>query len=124
MDDDLPNGGLNWSITTQPAGDPCAIDGAVGSQHLSCDFGTLAVGGSATVTISSPTDAEDCGLKENTVTVSADGDISLDNNSDDGDITVNCGAIRILKQSTKTGNPLRLRRRHGVLGHGPARASP
>jgi len=106
LDDDLPNGGLNWSITTQPAGDPCSIAGAVGSQHLSCDFGTLAVGGSATVTISSPTDAEDCGLKENTVTVSADGDVTLDNNSDDGDITVNCGAIRILKQSTKTDNPL------------------
>jgi uncharacterized repeat protein (TIGR01451 family) len=106
LDDDLPDSGFNWSIDSQPAGDPCAITGAVGSQHLSCDFGTLPIGGTATVTISSPTDAEDCGLVENTVTVSADGDIDATNNSDDGDVTVNCGAIRILKESTKTGNPL------------------
>jgi len=97
--DTLPNSGLNWSIATQPAGDPCSIAGT--PQVLSCNFGTLPVGGSATVTISSPTDAEDCGLKENTVTVSATGDIDATNNTDPGDITVNCGAIRINKNSTK-----------------------
>jgi len=105
LDDDLPNGGLNWSITDDPAG-ACTITGAAGSQHLSCDFGTLEVGGTRTVEISSATDAADCGIKNNTVTVSADGDIDLSNNSDTGDITVNCAAIRILKQSTKSGNPL------------------
>jgi len=31
----------------------------------------------------------------------ANGDIDADNNSDDGDITVNCGAIRINKNTTK-----------------------
>ncbi|HEY3214756.1 MAG TPA: SpaA isopeptide-forming pilin-related protein [Actinomycetota bacterium] len=104
LTDTLPDSGLNWSITSQPVGDPCSISGT--PQVLNCNFGTLGVGEDRTVTISSPTDAEDCGLIENTVTVSADGDIDLTNNSDDGDITVNCGALRILKQSTKTGNPL------------------
>jgi uncharacterized repeat protein (TIGR01451 family) len=99
LTDTLPNSGLTWSITTQPAGDPCSIAGT--PQVLSCNFGTLPVGGSATVTISSPTDAADCGLKENTVTVSATGDIDATNNTDPGDITVNCGAIRINKNSTK-----------------------
>jgi uncharacterized repeat protein (TIGR01451 family) len=103
--DDLPNGGLNWAITDDPAS-ACEITGAVGSQHLSCDFGTIPVGETRTVTVSSPTDAEDCGTINNTVTVSADGDIDPLNNTDTGDITVNCGALRILKQSTKTGNPL------------------
>jgi uncharacterized repeat protein (TIGR01451 family) len=105
LEDLLPNDGLNWSITSDPAS-ACEITGAVGSQQLNCDFGTVPVGETRTVEISSPTDAEDCGLVENTVTVSADGDIDETNNTDDGDITVNCGAIRILKQSTKTGNPL------------------
>ena len=104
LTDTLPDSGLNWSITSQPSGNPCSISGT--PQVLSCNFGTLGVGEDRTVTISSPTDAEDCGLIENTVTVSADGDIDQTNNSDDGDITVNCGAVRILKQSTKTGNPL------------------
>jgi len=104
LSDTLPDSGLTWSIDTQPTGDPCSIAGT--PQVLTCDFGTIPIGESRTVTISSPTDAEDCGLIENTVTVSADGDIDETNNSDDGDITVNCGAIRILKKSTKTGNPL------------------
>lgn len=99
LTDTLPDSGLNWSITSQPVGDPCSISGT--PQVLSCNFGTLGVGEDRTVTISSPTDAEDCGLIENTVTVSADGDIDAANNSDDGDITVNCGAIRINKNTTK-----------------------
>jgi uncharacterized repeat protein (TIGR01451 family) len=99
LSDTLPNSGLTWSIDTQPTGDPCSIAGT--PQVLTCDFGTIPIGESRTVTISSPTDAEDCGLIENTVTVSADGDIDETNNSDDGDITVNCGAIRINKNSTK-----------------------
>jgi uncharacterized repeat protein (TIGR01451 family) len=106
LDDDLPDSGFDWSITADDPVGSCTITGSVGSQHLHCDFGTLAIGGSASVTVSSATDAEDCGLVENTVTVSADGDIDSSNNTDDGDVTVNCGALRILKQSTKTGNPL------------------
>jgi uncharacterized repeat protein (TIGR01451 family) len=106
LDDDLPDSGFDWSITADDPAGSCTITGSVGAQHLTCDFGTLAIGGTASVTISSATDAEDCGLVENTVTVSADGDIDPLNNTDDGDVTVNCGAIRILKQSTKTNNPL------------------
>jgi len=99
LTDTLPNSGLNWSITTQPADLPCSIAGT--PQVLSCNFGTLGVGESRTVEISSPTDAADCGTKNNTVTVSATGDIDATNNTDTGDITVNCGAIRINKNSTK-----------------------
>ena len=106
LTDTLPNSTLNWSITTQPSGNPCSISGT--PQVLSCNFGTLAVGaaGNRTVTISSPTTVASCGVKPNSVTVSATGDINASNNTDTGQITVNCGALRILKKSTKTRNPL------------------
>jgi uncharacterized repeat protein (TIGR01451 family) len=103
LSDNLPNTALNWSITSQPAGDPCAITGAVGSQVLACNFGTLAVDAERVVTISSPTTAASCGTKNNTVTISATGDIDATNNTDNGSIVVSCGAIRILKNSTKGG---------------------
>jgi uncharacterized repeat protein (TIGR01451 family) len=101
LSDTLPDSGLSWSITSQPSGTPapCSIAGT--PQVLSCNFGTIPVGETRTVTISSATDVADCGTKNNTVTVSATGDIDATNNTDTGSITVNCGAIRINKNSSK-----------------------
>jgi uncharacterized repeat protein (TIGR01451 family) len=117
LHDDLPDSNLNWSITSQPAGNPCAITGAVGSQDLDCTFGTLQVGaaGDRIVTITSPTTAASCGTKPNSVTVSATGDINASNNTDTGSITVNCGAIRILKNSNKASSD-RVNRAGAVFG--------
>jgi hypothetical protein len=53
------------------------------------------------------------------VTVSADGGVDSTNKTEDGDVTVNCGALRILKESSKTGEPLGLECRYRVLCHGP-----
>jgi uncharacterized repeat protein (TIGR01451 family) len=97
LNDNLPNSTLNWSIASQPAGAPCSISGAVGSQVLSCNFGTLAVNAERDVTISSPTTSASCGAKPNTVTVSATGDIDTSNNSDNGQITVNCPDVSVVK---------------------------
>lgn len=98
LSDTLPNSGLSWSLGGADAGD-CSI-AAGPPQVLTCDFGTLAQGATRTVTLTSATDSGDCGLIENTVMVSADGDINLANNTDDGDITVNCPNVKV----EKTGN--------------------
>jgi uncharacterized repeat protein (TIGR01451 family) len=97
LTDNLPNSSLNWSITTQPAGDPCSITGAAGSQVLSCNFGSLAVDAEREVTISSPTTSASCGAKPNTVTVSSTGDIDTSNNSDTGQVTVSCPDVSVVK---------------------------
>jgi hypothetical protein len=102
LSDNLPNSGLNWSETSDPA-NACTVSGAVGSQVLSCSFGTLAQGASRTVSVTSATTAANCGTIPNTVTITATGDINATNNSDTGSIVVQCAAIRILKNSTKGG---------------------
>lgn len=66
--DPLPGGTAgSWTIDSQPAGDPCAIVGA----QLDCDFGDLAAGQSRTVVVVATTDAENCGIYDNTATASA-----------------------------------------------------
>lgn len=102
LSDNLPNTGLNWTETSDPSGS-CSVSGAVGSQVLTCNFGDLASGQMRTVSVTSPTSADNCGLIGNTASVDADNDSDPNNNSDDGDITVECAAIRILKNSTKGG---------------------
>ena len=61
--------------------------------------------GTRTITLSTPTDAADCGkgLITNPVRITGDGDINATNNSDTGSLTVVCGAIRIDKNSIKGG---------------------
>ncbi|HVA85072.1 MAG TPA: hypothetical protein VNF73_02015 [Candidatus Saccharimonadales bacterium] len=55
----LANAGINWSIS--PANASCSIAGAAPTQTLSCNFGTLAVGASASVHVTSPTTAPPAG---------------------------------------------------------------
>ena len=101
FDDQLPDGGLDWSTTTPD----CVVTGSVGDQDLECSF-TLAGGGAQkTITVSSPTTAAGaCGVKPNTVTITASGDITPANNADQGQVTVECGGIIVRKETSPNGD--------------------
>lgn len=87
LTDVLPTGsGISWSIDAQPAGNPCAI--AAGT--LTCNFGDMASGASATVHITSPTTTASCAVYSNTA--SADGD-NLDPITSTASTTVTCPAL-------------------------------
>ena len=94
FDDQLPDGGLNWSTSTTG----CTVTGSVGDQDLECAF-ALAAGASKEITVSSPTTNVPgaCGVKPNTVTITASGDISPNNNTDNAQITVQCPDVSVLK---------------------------
>lgn len=98
LTDNLP-AGVDWSEDSAS----CTITGAVGSEVLNCNFGTLASGASATVHVSGLTDAADCGVIPNTATVAASNEAPAQggNNSDNGSIEVLCAQIVI----DKTANP-------------------
>ena len=100
ISDPLPAGGaLNWSLN--PAFSGCAITGSVGGQTLDCTFATLAAGGSiGPIHITSPTTQVDCALVSNTATVTSGND---GGGSSSASVTVECAAIKILKNSTKGG---------------------
>jgi uncharacterized repeat protein (TIGR01451 family) len=101
--DPLPAGGdLNWSLS--PAFTGCSITGAVGTQVLNCSFSSIAAGGTVgPIHLTSATTAADCGTVTNTATVFLGG---LSGGTSTASVTVNCGALMIKKESTKTGNPL------------------
>jgi uncharacterized repeat protein (TIGR01451 family) len=105
ISDPLPAGAgsdLNWSLN--PAFSGCSITGAVGSQTLNCAFATLAAGASiGPIHIQSATTAADCAVVTNTATVASEND---GGGSSTASVTVQCAAIRILKQSTKGTFPL------------------
>jgi len=100
--DTLPAGtNLSWSLS--PAFPGCTISGSA-PQTLSCTFATLAAGASiGPIHIQSPTTQADCAVVSNTATVAVSG---VPAGSSTASVTVECAAITILKQSTKTGNPL------------------
>lgn len=105
VSDPLPAGlgsDLDWSLDPSFAG--CSITGAVGSQSLSCTFASLASGGSiGPIHITSGTSQQDCADVSNTATVASGND---GGGSSTDTVSVQCAAIRILKESTKAGNPL------------------
>jgi uncharacterized repeat protein (TIGR01451 family) len=98
--DPLPAGAgtdLNWSLN--PAFSGCSISGSVGSQVLNCSFATLAAGASiGPIHIQSGTTAADCAVVSNTATAASGND---GGGSSTGSVTVQCGALKILKNSTK-----------------------
>lgn len=92
ISDPLPAGG-DWSLDPAFAG--CEITGSVGAQTLECSFSSLASGGTiGPIHITSPTTATDCGVVDNTATVSLDGTAVDD---DDATVTIQCGALQITK---------------------------
>ncbi|HEU5004134.1 MAG TPA: hypothetical protein VFW71_15330 [Actinomycetota bacterium] len=99
--DTLPPG-LSWTITTQPAGTPCAITAGV----LNCTFGTLAAGTSVTVTVAALTSAANCGSLVNTARVHATNEPNTDaaerNDVSSAIVTVNCASIGITKTADST----------------------
>ena len=91
VDDTLP-AGLTWS--EDPDSADCSIDAA--TNVLSCNFGDLASGGSASVHVVATTDPADCGTVNNTATVDADND---DPESDGASVTVECPNIDVVKDA-------------------------
>jgi uncharacterized repeat protein (TIGR01451 family) len=104
--DNLPagSGPLHWTIDTD-ATNLCSITGADGSQVLSCPYGAVASGASRTVIVKAATSAGDCALGGvagdivNTASTSATNESSttLANNSDHGDVNVQCPDVSIVK---------------------------
>lgn len=87
VSDELP-GDIAWEIAPSVSG--CAItDGT-----LDCDLGDLADGAFVSITITGTTEPADCGVLDNTAFVDASND---DQESDDGQITVECPDIDITK---------------------------
>jgi uncharacterized repeat protein (TIGR01451 family) len=101
INDPLPLGpGLDWSEA--PDNPNCSISGVAPAQEtLNCGPVTLAAGGgSLSVHVQSPTTAASCGTYPNTATFTS---TNAGSGSDDATVTVNCGALQILKNSVKGG---------------------
>jgi LPXTG-motif cell wall-anchored protein/uncharacterized repeat protein (TIGR01451 family) len=63
----VDGGDLDWSM--DPAVSGCSITGAVGSEVLDCTFDQLAAGATTTIHIASATSQKDCGLVENSASM-------------------------------------------------------
>ena len=89
--DTLPtDAGLSWTIDAAGSDSGCSITAGV----LTCNFGTIAAGGSKHVHITSPTSAATCGSVNNTANVTTSNDGA---DSDSATITVNCPNVTVLK---------------------------
>jgi uncharacterized repeat protein (TIGR01451 family) len=103
ISDSLPGGTgatpVHWAES--PDNPDCTISGSDGSQSLSCGPVTVtAGGGSFSVHVSASTTAANCGVYDNTATFTSTNDGS---GSAMASITVNCGALAIVKNSSKGG---------------------
>jgi len=100
LNDPLPAGAdLNWSIASQPAGNPCTITGNVGDQTLECSFGDLGPGDSVSVHIVSGTAKADCATYQNVASVTASNNDEL---NPQASITVQCPGLNIAKTAADT----------------------
>src|SRR6476659_3660575 len=89
--DTLPtDAGLSWTIDAAGSDSGCSITAGV----LTCNFGTIAAGGSKHVHITSPTTPATCGSVDNTANVTTSNDGA---DSDNATITVNCPNVTVLK---------------------------
>jgi len=93
LDDPLPSGAGTWTIDSQPAGNPCAIQAG----HLSCHFGDMPSGGSAVVKVKATIDFDQCSTMVNLATASADNAPQAE-----GQATINCQKPAL--KLTKNGN--------------------
>ena len=98
LTDNLPqDSGLDWSESHAD----CNITGALGAEVLTCNFGNLNANDERSVTVSSPTDANDCGVYDNTANVTANGGLS---DSDSGQVTVLCNGTIVIVKDTVPNN--------------------
>jgi uncharacterized repeat protein (TIGR01451 family) len=94
IDDELPNTGLDWEVVSETSAGACTI---TGGNTLHCDVGDLAPSSSFTVrvrTTTAMTSAECDRTLDNTALADAD---NTDQVSDDAQITVQCGGIKVVK---------------------------
>jgi uncharacterized repeat protein (TIGR01451 family) len=97
LNDPLPAGAdLDWSIASQPAGNPCDITGSVGSETLECSFGDLAPGDSVSVDVTSNTAKADCATYTNIASVTASNHDEL---KPQADVTIECPGLNIAKSA-------------------------
>jgi uncharacterized repeat protein (TIGR01451 family) len=89
IDDNLP-AGFEWVESPDKA--ECTIV----SNVLHCDIASLASGASFSVTVTSPTQAADCGLVTNTATGDADNHAQITNS---GNQTVQCPGLNVIKEA-------------------------
>jgi fimbrial isopeptide formation D2 family protein/uncharacterized repeat protein (TIGR01451 family) len=102
LNDPLPIGsGLDWAILPAYAGPgTCQILGAApGQETLSCHFGDLAPGASASVHVVSDTAAASCGLYHNVATITSDNHPNL---TPSADTTVECPGMNVTKVADKS----------------------
>jgi uncharacterized repeat protein (TIGR01451 family)/LPXTG-motif cell wall-anchored protein len=102
------DGDLDWSIP-DPGFTGCAISGAVGSQVLTCNLGTVAGGASVgPIHVQSATTPIDCGVVSNTATVGTTN--GTGGNSNTASVTVQCPGLNITKtadaDSVDAGSPI------------------
>ena len=100
LTDDLPAVTNGWTVTSEDWAGDCTITGSAGAeQQLTCGPEDLEAGGERTVTVSTETTQDDCGLLENLAEASAanEDDDDLANNSDDATILVECPGLNIVK---------------------------
>ena len=106
VNDPLPNtagSGVDWSIASQSPASSCSITGTPPSETLACGPLTLAAaGGTLTVHVTSSTTAASCGTYNNTATFTS---TNAGSGTANASTAVQCGALKIVKNSTKTGNP-------------------
>jgi uncharacterized repeat protein (TIGR01451 family) len=100
INDPLPGGsGIDWAES--PDNPNCSISGSPPSETLTCGPVTLAAGGGfLSVHVQSATTAASCGTYNNTATFTS---TNAGTGSASASVTVNCAAIRILKNSSKGG---------------------
>ena len=93
VNDPLP-GGVDWTLGAITGGASCAINGAVGSEVLTCTKATLAAGASFSVHVSAQTDKTDCGTISNTASVATSNDGA---GSSTASVVVNCPDVTVQK---------------------------
>jgi uncharacterized repeat protein (TIGR01451 family) len=90
LDDTLPSGTAGAWVE-DPDNADCTI---TGGNQLSCSFGDLAANASRTVTVSAPTDYDNCAVYDNTVTVTS---TNHPNAQDTGQVTCQTPSLTVEK---------------------------
>jgi uncharacterized repeat protein (TIGR01451 family) len=96
LDDPLPGGsGVSWSISPAYGGQgTCDVTGSAPNQTLSCSFGDMVSGASASVHVTSPTEFASCAAYPNEATATATNNAQVQASAS---TTVDCPALAITK---------------------------
>ncbi|HET7702272.1 MAG TPA: hypothetical protein VFK35_02655, partial [Candidatus Limnocylindrales bacterium] len=102
LTDDLPAGYV-WTLGGADAAS-CSIDTVPSPDLLSCDFGDLEPGASRSITLTAPTNGDNCAVIPNVATVAATNEAQsrTGNNSDSASIDVTCPDIEVIKDAENT----------------------